>query len=84
MDEFKKVEKRAAKFLPRDLQVALDTFIEQFNIMVEYDLAYIPWAYTKNLLTTMSNYPEYNNVLLELMDILKLEKKNKRKIKLTE
>ena len=65
------IENRASDFLPKDLQNAINTFIEQFNIMEEYDLDYIPTQYTVNLFKTMAKYPEYSNVLLDLMDIIK-------------
>jgi hypothetical protein len=65
-----KIEKEAAKFLPQDLQDAINTFVEQFNIMEEYDLETIPTEYTANLLQVMKQYPEYNNVLLDLLSIL--------------
>ena len=59
------IENRASDFLPKELQNAINTFIEQFNIMEEYDLDYIPTQYTVNLFKT-----EYSNVLLDLMDII--------------
>ena len=62
--------KRASNFLPIDLQVAINTFIEQYNIMEENNLDFVPPEYTANLLETMSEYPEYNNVLLDLLDII--------------
>ena len=64
------MKKRASKFLPIDLQVAINTFIEQFNIMEENNLDTIPPEYTTNLLETMAKYPEYNNILLDLLDII--------------
>ena len=69
------MKKRASKFLPIDLQVAINTFIEQFNIMEEYNLDTIPPEYTANLLETMNKYPEYNTVLLDLIDIINQVKK---------
>ena len=62
--------KRAAIFLPKELQVAINTFIEQFNIMEEHNLDSIPPEYTTNLLETMAKYPEHNNILLDLLDII--------------
>lgn len=64
-------DKRASEFLPEDLQNAINTFIEQFNIMDKYNLDTIPSEYTANLLETMNKYPEYNTVLLDLIQILK-------------
>ena len=51
------MNKRAAIFLPQDLQDAINTFIEQFTIMEEYNLNTIPSEYTANLLETMNKYP---------------------------
>ena len=63
-------DKRAAMFLPTDLQAAVNTFIEQFNIMEEHNLETIPTEYSISLLKTMRQYPEYNNILLDLITIL--------------
>ena len=65
-----KINKKAQDFLPEDLQVAINTFIEQFNIMEEYDLEHIPSDYVANLLETMGKYPEYNNATMGLMEVL--------------
>ncbi len=64
------MNKRAEKWLPEDLQDAINTFVEQFNIMEEYNLDTIPSEYTINLLETMKKYPEYNSVMLDLIEIL--------------
>mgnify|MGYP001480450601 CR=1 FL=1 len=64
------IKQVAGEWLPEDLQVAINTFIEQFNIMEEYDLDHIPPEYTINLFDTMSKYPEYNNALIALYDIV--------------
>ena len=38
--------------------------------MEENDLDFVPPEYTANLLETMAKYPEYNNILLDLLDII--------------
>jgi len=68
------IDKRAHNWLPEDLQSAINTFIKQFNIMEEYDLDHIPPEYLKKLFKTMSKYPQYNSVLLDLLEIVKNEK----------
>jgi hypothetical protein len=68
--------KRAAIFLPKELQVAINTFIEQFNIMEEHNLDSIPPEYTTNLFKVMSKYPEYNTTLLELLGIVNNESRS--------
>ena len=64
------MKKGASEFLPKDLQVAINTFVEQYNIMEENNLDTIPPEYTTNLLETMAKYPEHNNILLDLLDII--------------
>ena len=68
-----KINKKAQDFLPQDLQDAINTFIEQFNIMEEYNLESIPSEYTINLIETMSKYPEYNKVTMDLMELCKVD-----------
>jgi hypothetical protein len=68
------IDKKAHNWLPEDLQNAINTFIEQFNIMEEYDLDSIPTEYLKGLFKTMSKYPQYNSVLLDLLEMVKNEK----------
>ncbi len=38
--------------------------------MEEHDLETIPTEYSISLLQTMRKYPEYNNILLDLINIL--------------
>ena len=64
------IQKEASDWLPQDLQNAINTFVEQFNIMEEYNLDTVPPEYTANLLETMNKYPEYNTVLLDLISII--------------
>ena len=63
--------KRAATFLPQDLQDAINTFVEQFNIMEAYNLDTIPTEYLEKLFRTMAKYPEHNSILLDLLEIAK-------------
>ena len=64
------IDKKASKFLPQDVQDAINTFITQTNIIEEYDLDSMPPEYTTNLLKTLGKYPEFINVAFELIDIL--------------
>ena len=68
------IDKKANKYLPQDVQNAINTFVEQFNIMEEYNLDHIPPEYTVNLLKTLGKYPEFINVAFELIDILNNDK----------
>ena len=68
------IDKKASKFLPKDVQDAINTFITQANILEEYDLDFMPPEYTTNLLKTLGKYPEFINVAFELIDILSNDK----------
>ncbi len=69
LEHFKKIKVRAGT--PKDLTKAIETFIQQAVIIGEYNLESMPPEYMENLLSTMTKYPEYNNVTLELIKILK-------------
>ena len=59
---------------PDDLKLMIQTFIQQTVIVGEYELDTIYTEYTENLLRTMSKYPEYNLLTLELIDIVNQNK----------
>ena len=59
---------------PNDLKLAIQTFIQQAVIVGEYELDTMPTEYTENLLQTMSKYPEYNKMTLDLIDIINQKK----------
>ena len=56
--------------VPKDLKVAIQTFIEQAIIIGEYELETMPPEYLNNLLKVMSKYPENNILLSQLIEIL--------------
>ena len=75
--EIKKITKkyRAGKLkprpdLPKDLQVAIETFMQQVVIMEEYDTDFINGEYMANLLQAFSKYPEYSLFTYELIESL--------------
>jgi len=59
---------------PKEIEVAIKSFLELSYMMVEYpEINTIPSEYVENLLVTLSKYPQYNKLTLELLDILKLK-----------
>jgi len=64
------IDKIADKNLPQDLQDSINTFIEQTNILEDYDLDTIPVEYFTNLLTALSKHKEYK-VVENLLTIAK-------------
>ena len=53
------ITKRADKNLPQDLQDTINTFIEQANIVEEYDLDTMPMEYFVNLIEKLKEYHNY-------------------------
>jgi len=64
-------DRKAHKFLPEEVQDAINSFIKQFDIMNEYGLDEIPREYGTNLIQTLSKYPEYRQLAYELLDTMK-------------
>ena len=64
--------KQVTKGLPHDLEVAVQTFINQAIIIYEEDLEYMPHEYVVNLLTTLHKYPEHRPLLFDLLRIMGL------------
>ena len=69
LKHFKKIGVK--DYVPEDLARAIETFLQQAIIIGEYQLDAMPPEYMENLLSTMSKYPEYNKVTLDLIEILK-------------
>ena len=72
--EIKKITKkyRAGKLkprpdLPKDLQIAIETFMEQVVIMEEYNTDFINGEYMVNLIKAFSKYPEYSLFTYDLV-----------------
>ena len=55
---------------PEDLAVAIKTFIQQAVIVGEYNLDTMPGEYVDNLLDAFSKYPQYKDLMEELITIL--------------
>ena len=61
---------RIRENIPDDVKVVIETFIEQALIVEQYNLDYMPSEYMANLVETLSNHPEYSDLVLELLDML--------------
>ncbi len=62
--------KKVADGLPKDLEQAIQTFINQAVIIYEEDLDFMPHEYVVNLLTTLHKYPEHRPLLFDLLKIM--------------
>ena len=80
MNEDKEIKKITEKYragklkprpdLPKDLQIAIETFMQQVVIMEEYDTDFINGEYVAKLIESFSKYPEYSLFTYELVESL--------------
>ena len=55
---------------PEEVKTAVTTFLEATRMVVQEELDYLPHEYVENLLKTLSKYPAYNVLTLQLINIL--------------
>ena len=56
--------------MPSDLKVAIESLITQASIMEEYNLEEIPIEYAQNLVDVSLKYPEYDELVNNLVDAI--------------
>tara|TARA_A100001011_G_scaffold52897_1_gene51151 strand:- start:1611 stop:1883 length:273 start_codon:yes stop_codon:yes gene_type:complete len=56
--------------MPHDLKVAIEAVVTQTSIMEEYDLDEMPLEYVQNLIDISLKYPEYNELVDNLVDAM--------------
>jgi hypothetical protein len=56
--------------VPKDLRVAIESFMQQAIIINEYELDYMPTEYMRNLLRTLAKYPEYSMLFMDVIKVL--------------
>ena len=56
--------------MPHDLKVAIESVVTQANIMEEYNLEDMPLEYAQNLIDMSVKYPEYEELVDNLVDAM--------------
>ena len=56
--------------MPHDLKVAIEAVVTQASIMEEYDLEEMPLEYAQNLIDMSVKYPEYEELVDDLVDAI--------------
>ena len=75
MEDYKNGTKGIQPGHPEEIQNAIKSFLDFSLILTEYpDIQHIPPEIVENLLKTLSKYPAYNKLTLELIDILNQHK----------
>mgnify|MGYP001302073292 FL=1 len=71
MDDYKTGKKGIQPGHPEEINNAIKSFLDFSLILQEYpDITHIPPEIVENLLTTLSKYPEYNKLTMDLTKIL--------------
>lgn len=56
--------------MPHDLKVAIEAVVTQASIMDEYNLEEMPLEYAQNLIDMSEKYPEYEELVDNLVDAI--------------
>ena len=56
--------------MPHDLKVAIESVVTQASIMEEYNLEDMPLEYAQNLIDMSVKYPEYEELIDNLVDTI--------------
>ena len=56
--------------MPHELKVAIETLVTQASIMEEYNLEEVPIEYVQNLVDVSIKYPEYDELVNNLVDAI--------------
>ena len=57
---------------PDDVMIAIDTFFHAGKMLMDNpEIQTVPPEYVNNLLKTLNKYPQYRELLIDLLDILK-------------
>ena len=56
--------------MPHDLKVAIEAVVTQADIMEQYDLEEMPIEYAQNLIDMSVKYPEYEELVDNLVDAI--------------
>ena len=75
MNDYKSGKKGIQPGHPEEIQNAIKSFLDFSLILTDYpEINHIPPEVVENLLKTLSKYPAYNKLTLELIDILNRER----------
>ncbi len=67
MERLKKGDFEVKEHFPKEIQIAVQSFLSASKMMVDEKLDYLPGEYLTNLLETLQKYPEYNNITMDLV-----------------
>ena len=67
MRRLKSGDFRVQEHFPKEVKVAVQSFLQASKMMVDEKLDYLPSEYLVKLLKVLEKYPEYNNITMDLV-----------------
>tara|TARA_B100000287_G_scaffold160384_1_gene151274 strand:+ start:726 stop:971 length:246 start_codon:yes stop_codon:yes gene_type:complete len=67
MRRLKSGDFRVQEHFPKEVKVAVQSFLQASKMMVDEKLDYLPSEYLIKLLKVLEKYPEYNNITMDLV-----------------
>ena len=67
MDRVLKGDLKVQEHFPKEIRIAVESFLEASKMMVDEKLEFLPGEYLANLLEVLQKYPEYNNITMNLV-----------------
>jgi len=71
MDRVSKGDYKVQEHFPEEVKRAVESFFKATEMMINEELEFVPTEYLTNLLLTLSKYPEYNKITLDLLKSVK-------------
>ena len=67
MDRVLKGDLKVQEHFPKEIRIAVESFLEASKMLVDEKLDFLPGEYLANLLETLQKYPEYNSITMDLV-----------------
>ena len=67
MRRLKSGDFRVQEHFPKEVKVAVQSFLQASKMMVDEKLDYLPSDFLIKLLKVLEKYPEYNNITMDLV-----------------
>jgi hypothetical protein len=74
MERLKKGDFEVKPHFPKEVQVAVQSFLSASKMMVDEELDYLPGEYLVKLLKVLEKYPEYNHITMDLVEAFMKER----------
>tara|TARA_B100000131_G_scaffold155703_1_gene151133 strand:- start:48 stop:293 length:246 start_codon:yes stop_codon:yes gene_type:complete len=67
MERLQKGDFEVQEHFPKEVQIAVKSFLAASKMMVDEELDYLPGEYLVKLLKVLEKYPEYNHITMDLV-----------------